>query len=517
MACGVKKKEKTMKKLLTKILSFALLATFALGTVFGCGAKESDENHPMLPDYSAANKSYDFFAYSGPMSGTFWRDGEQQVLGPDQRTKEGYTVYKEAGFNIAFPNGTAAFNGGDWKTSESKRVVEAAKAAGIDRFIILDGRLVDMVMKGDELVGPGKFYENEEALYQRVKECLSDYIDEPTFYGVSMRDEPSYKEVNALISVYNAVIRAATELGKPDIYVHMTLMGYFAGTHFGPNKSESGKDYLAYLDKIVKGTNPKVINSDVYISRSSVSGNKLCENAFTTAQAMLNVCKESGTSLSFCLQSFAMYEGSTLKYRRVSKSEMMLEMYMFMGMGVKQFAYYTYQPAEYNSGLWKEEGGFLTTGGEKTNVYYYGKDLMSYAQSMADVIQSYSYLGGKFYFTDGTVNFDNSPYLGTELLKYDNSYEFNLVKNVAIDNDVVFMTELKDESNDLYMYMVQNVIDPSNGDAGNTDETVSVTFDASYTWVAELKDGRLNYVKLNNGVYTKTLSAGHAAFIIPLK
>lgn len=504
-----------MNKKIKRIITLTLASLMLCCTAFGCGSKDKSEEHPVLPDYSAAQKNYDFFAYSGPMNGTFYRYGELYELGPDQRTTEGYTVYKEAGFNIAFLTGlTASYSGGGWEKSESKRVVEAAKSAGIDRFILVDNRICEIIDK--EQFGVGKEYSTEEKLYDRVKVCLSDYINEPTFYGVSLRDEPSYTEVESLIAVYKAVKKAAADLGKSDIYIHMTLMGYFKGTHFGPDKSKSGEDYLKYLKDIVEGTNADVINSDVYIARSSSSGHCLTSGAFTTAQSMLNACKATGSKVSFCLQSFAMYDGSVLKWRRVSKSEMMLEMYMFMGMGIDTFAYYTYQPAEYGSESWKEEACFLTTKGEKTNVYYYGQDLMSYAQAMANVILSYKYQGQKFYFAD-LVNFDNSPYMGDELLTYDNSYEFTLIKDVKMDNDVVFMTELKDEDNDLYMYMVQNVIDPANGATGNTDETVSVTFDASYTWAAELKDGRLEYVKLNDGVYTKTLSAGHAVYIVPLK
>ena len=67
------------------------------------------------------------------------------------------------------------------------------------------------------------------------------------------------------------------------------------------------------------------------------------------------------------------------------------------------------------------------------------------------------------------------------------------------------------------MYMVQNVIDPVNAKRGNTDETVEVTFDSEYTYVAEFDCGKLRYVPLENGVYKKNLSAGYAVYLIPLK
>jgi hypothetical protein len=77
------------------------------------------------------------------------------------------------------------------------------------------------------------------------------------------------------------------------------------------------------------------------------------------------------------------------------------------------------------------------------------------------------------------------------------------------------MTELYDDDNDLYMYMAQNVIDPRNGEFGRTDMNITVEFDG-YEWVAEFEDGNLTYVKLEDGVYSKTLSAGYAVYLIPL-
>jgi hypothetical protein len=76
---------------------------------------------------------------------------------------------------------------------------------------------------------------------------------------------------------------------------------------------------------------------------------------------------------------------------------------------------------------------------------------------------------------------------------------------------------MKDAQNDLYLYMLQNVIDPLYGADARTAENVTATFDGGYTYVAEFDNGNLRYVKLDKGVYTKTLAAGHAVYVIPLK
>ena len=67
------------------------------------------------------------------------------------------------------------------------------------------------------------------------------------------------------------------------------------------------------------------------------------------------------------------------------------------------------------------------------------------------------------------------------------------------------------------MYMLQNAVDPGHGGQVDTTGTVTATFDSSYTHVAKLKDGNITYVPLEDGVYTETLSAGQAVYLVPLK
>jgi hypothetical protein len=64
--------------------------------------------------------------------------------------------------------------------------------------------------------------------------------------------------------------------------------------------------------------------------------------------------------------------------------------------------------------------------------------------------------------------------------------------------------------------MVQNVLNPRDAEVDVTDVNVEVDFGEGYDWVAEIADGVINYVKLENGVYKTTLSAGYAHFIVPL-
>lgn len=506
-----------------KSLALVLGLVIPFSTVLGCSKSE----HPTLPDYSSVAKEYDFFAYTAPTEGVWDIDGEDVQVGPDQRTVEGYTTYKEAGFNVLLLTGTGGYDGEtEWKDSECKRAMTAAVEAGIDRIIITDRRINNLIERKDSLLGEGRQYETEEQLKEEVKSILSTYINEESFYGVNLRDEPDYTYVKSFGWVYKAIKAAAKELGKEDIYIHMNLLPYDSVySRFGAEfEYENMSDaYYGYVRKYLEYTEADRVSVDVYAFRNmGIAG-----AFYTTAQVYSKLGKELGVDITFCLQSYAMKSNY---FRKVGKSEMLFELYSLMGFGFDDFAYYTYQQT---AGA-PIDSSFMNGDGTLTNIYYYGQEAMSNAQAMSDIILNYEFLGSKFYNVK-VPNFDVSCYysgpVGTvkilnedgttknsnSSLNFDNSHEFTLLKGIEFDNDVVYVSELKDNVNDLYMYMVQNVIRPLNAQDGRTAEKVKVDFGAEYSFVAELKDGSLTYVPLEEGVYEKTLSAGHAVYLIPLK
>ena len=104
-------------------------------------------------------------------------------------------------------------------------------------------------------------------------------------------------------------------------------------------------------------------------------------------------------------------------------------------------------------------------------------------------------------------------------MPFDNSHEPKLLKNIKQNNDAVLTTELYDEANDLYMYMIMNPIDAlfsEDGQMSYTENTFTAEF-PGYDYVAEFDCGKLTYVKLDGGKYTKTLSSGYGVYLVPLK
>ena len=511
-------------KKFTKLLALILSTVMPVMTFIGC----NNESIPELPDYSTVEKEYDFFAYTAPTDGSISLGYDRyDFVGPDQRTVEGYTTYKNAGFNMLLLTGTAGYDGAtEWEKSECKRAMTAATEAGVNKIVLVDKRINSLLGGKNNLVGEGKLYNSQEELNAELKEILSTYINEDGFYGVSLLDEPDYTYVNSFGWVYKAIKAAAKELGKEDIYIHMNLLPYdteysrFAAEYEYDNMSDV---YYSYVRKYLESTGCDRVSVDVYAFRNT----NIAGAFFTTAQVYSKLGKELNVDITFCLQSFAY---SSNYFRQVGKSEMLLELYALMGFGFDDFAYYTYQPG---SPEIPQGSTFVNMDGTCTNIYHYGKEAMANAQAMSDIILNYEFLGSKFYMKK-LPNFDISCYLSgpsgsvkvkqedgtiksvSSSLMFDNRHEFQLVKDVQFDNDVVYVSELKDDVNNLYMYMVQNVIRPQNAEYGRTAEKVTVTFDSGYTHVAELKDGNIKYVKLNNGKYEKTLSAGHAVYLIPL-
>ncbi len=70
---------------------------------------------------------------------------------------------------------TAAYNGEDWDTCETKRAMEDAVKAGLDKIIIVDERIFALSTELDGVIGEGKRFANEEELDDFIRECIKPY------------------------------------------------------------------------------------------------------------------------------------------------------------------------------------------------------------------------------------------------------------------------------------------------------------------------------------------------------
>lgn len=553
-------KNKFIIKLLTITLSSVLL--------FSSVACNSESNVPKLPEYSSNKESIDFFAYNGPTDGIYYFDTEKRDYG-SFRTVEGYQEYKEAGFDTLYLTDTAAFNvetdvWGDVNKSETYKCFVNATEAGIQKIILEDAKFEKLIIKPNLVGGNKSVYKDESELLDAVYNELKIYCYEKGFYGVKLGDKPKHDVIESYGYVYKAIREATKKLyeeglltGKNEgimknngyiaIHVNIAQIDYTGLSEFyaPPLIDDADEEYydtykdsysryiLSMIESCGGGYNEQ---TKFGIDKISVGINLFKKEKFTDGlypmlQTIKEICKQEGVELTYVCQSMTTYTADALMYDSVSEAEMTLEIYSALGFGAKSISYYTYMPTANYSTLGEkmlDDGCFVSRDGQKNNVYYYGQQLISEIRAIESILTAYEFTGAKLYTAPKSEfkgNINQYLYTGEDpicdedgrKIEFDNSYTLNRIKNLTINNDIALVTEYKDSVNDLYMYMVQNIMDPRNSTEFNTAENVTVTFDSSYTYVAEIESGKISYVKLENGVYSKVLSAGYAVFLIPLK
>lgn len=515
-----------MRKTLKKALTLVLCA----GMLFSATAciDESTELEPEIPvavpDYYSSGKQFDFYSYISPTNGTYTVDGESYFGGEDLQTVESYKEMLDCGFTILYVNNNSAYYTGDWDTSEAKKCFELGYQAGFRKILIEDRRLIYLA-GGTPLYGDAKSpFNSQEELDDKVAEYLSTYVNMPGFYGVQIQDEPTAAVAKAYGQLYKSLKRVGKErFGIDDLYVHINFLPVGVGdlTMYASEYENYRDAYSKYYDIFLQETGAKLISADTYAFR----GGNFYPGFYSGIQVMRERATLADADISYVLQSFQAYTGTTEVFRMVDKSCMYLEMNSLIGFGSKEFGYYTYMPhtsIDSANGGDAGVGSFLTRSGERTNIWYGAQSLFADAQKFAPVVLNYDFKGAKMYTrTPATYKISNyftswSENKYNTTCDWDNSYEFAKIKSVEQDNDISLLTEMYDEENSLYMYMVQNIIDPINSRIGRTEMNVSVEFSDEYDWVAEYDCGELRYVKLNNGKYEKTLSAGYAVYLIPL-
>ena len=533
-----------MKKRLIKLITLVMSLILGCSTLFGC--TESSMVSATLPegyyfpDYTIedSGKTYESFAYGGTRGmNAFTIDGVTIKNDIDFSSKEKLQEYKDAGFTVLF----MTFADDD----ENLRVMDIAHELGL-KCIITDFFILDGITNTGKLIDEsnpypivGRKYQNMDQLKEALKEQLSVYCSHPAFFGLNLRDEPVISYLEDYGDMYRGIRAAETELKKHDgtyfkeeeIYLHANLLplGINDAKQYWDDPSTEGVDYATlgeayekYVRAFLEATGANHFSVDIYEFRSD----GVFPGFFSTMQMFRKACKDYGAEMTYVQQSFNTFTGASESYARVTRAEMMSETYTAIGMGVTHFSYYTYLPYAAQSVTGTHTiNHFMTWDGEKTNVYYFGQAAMKEAKFLSNIVYNYDWLGSNFVITSGSMRFGTAPYLGSRLdtntstgAPFDLEHKFELIdlEDVKIDNDIVYISELKDSKNDLYMYMIQNVLNPRDAEIDTTDINVEVNFGTGYDWVAEISGGVINYVKLDGGVYKTSLSAGYANFVVPL-
>jgi hypothetical protein len=498
----------TMKKKVTAVFLALVCAALCLTA---CDADKTKTEIPVaLPDYSNSNLSYEFFGYTGPTDGTYSLDNIKYDVGEDFRTVERIKEYKESGMTMLMLRYENAYGGEDWATSNAKRYFEVGYAAGIEKIIVTDNRLSALIQNTSP-VGENAQFQTQEAFESFVASCLNVYKDMPGFYGVVLLDEPTYLQIPAYGLVYRAIKKHL-----PETYIHCNLypMGGELMARYGADGEYSSltEAYTAYLENYIEATGAAEICFDSYPFKRKGQG--LATGHYANLKIAAETAKKYGIELHSVAQTCSSFRNGQEFYRACEKSEMYSQLNSFMGFGVTDISYFTYftkQDSFTDSHNFTDGGSFINRDGTKTNIYYDVKSIQSEMQAFANTILSYKYNAGAQYLNK-PANFATAAHTADFV-----SDTLALIKDVTIDNDIALVTELRDEKNDKYMYMLQNIIDPGFAPEGRTSMNMTVSFDPAYNYAAVFSKGELSYCALSGGKYSAVISAGYAEFIVPLK
>ena len=473
-----------------------------------------------------------FYTYSAPGAAM-----PPEGLGEDLCREEIWKDYVDCGMTMFMLTGNNGYNGGGWESSRTKKCFDFAKKFGIERVILDDNRIIDLIALKDKLIGETEDckFSSETDLDKFIKDCMSEYIGEENFYGLRLRDEPNLSFLKAYGEVYRSVKRVAKELGKDYIYIQVNLLPLEGDASFIlPDwKGSVGEAFEYYIDSYFAATGADIISIDNYPFRPSYTGGKFLLGYYTCFQIFRRVCDKYNATMSFVIQSFEMIHKTkpeaTAGYRRITSiNEMMLQMNSALGFGVRDLSFYTYvtmplsEKIPYRS---MDGSAFITWKGNKTRIYEYAKEAIAQAKRLEDVLFAYDFKGANLFLHESCPEECRIQYLGDASLsthggerkgaQFDNSYVLRSAKQVSHDRDIMLVTEFEKSGDEPYMLMAQNVLDT----VYKTDlkpMRVTIDFGVACKRVKAFKKDAWEIVDLKDGVYEVELVIGEAVYVIPL-
>lgn len=495
-----------MKK---KALPFALLLITAMTA---CSSNLDLETN--APDYSRSNGKFITFAYASPTDGSYIENGVNLSTGVDYRTVERYQEYKEAGLNTMLIQGNDPYRGEDFATSQLKKNMDMCIQAGIERCIVFDQRIQQLSTSQVSLVGEGALYKTQEELNYVIGQYMKDYTKHTAFYGVMIMDEPTYKELPAFGQIYQAI------KANYDCYIEANLLPYQVSNTNRYTATTAGKTseecYQEYLDLYIESAQPDKILMDSYPMRYDGNTYSIYDTHLRGLQMLADTAKRHNIEFEAIAQTYNATTNGANKMATPTFASMQWQLNAYMGFGVETFGYFTYWRKQNNSlsGEWFIDGtSFITQFGEKTNLYYSMQTIHEEMQKFAPVITNFEYQSSNSYvfapvsYSTGFANMEKQDFA---LLKEENIQ--------GSEGGVALITELKDTTNDRYMYMVMNALDPDyKADDPNIDLDIEIDFGKEYNAVAVYYRGNRYLKALDKGVYKTNIDAGYAEYLIPYK
>lgn len=533
-----------MKSKLIRLLSMAIMTTVALSSLIfvggcdGSGGGDTDTSYfKNAPDYSTSDKKISLYAYAPPGNGVYTIDGKSYQATDENgmpvtfQTVEKYREYKDCGFDTIMFQADDPYRGETFETSHIKDLLDMAEEVGL-RAIMFDTRLHNLSASEKPIVGKGctitdadyiayvkangidvrysginAVTETQEDLNEYVRYCMKDYSQHPAFYGLLLRDEPTYKMLPAL----GAIIKGIKSV-KADCLAQCNLFPLHDGKTYQYYKEDATEDtvlssYKWYIEEFLSQSGSDYVMMDSY-PMTVESGQSIIKGQHIKGmQIIADVCRGKSVDFYMVIQSSSWSNNGVRKTRAVLEEDLYWQWYTCLGMGVKQISYFTYQRKRTNvtTGEYFDDGtSFITSNGEKTPLYTWAENVHSEMQNLVNVVFNFDYVGLRSY-----VGIPAPCNIG--FLQGLNETAFKKISEVKTsDGSVLLVTEMYDKAKDQYGYMIINAADPQ--------AEASLIAEVSFTGakaVSVYSDGKNEQKMLNDGTAKFVLTAGRAVFVLP--
>ncbi len=448
-------------------------------------------------------KQFDFYGYCSPTSGRFTIGNDEYFYGEDYRNVKRYKEYKDVGFTMLLLQHENSYSGEEFSSSACCKCMTEGYKAGIDRIIVSDTRLKALCLE-QSLVGEGCKFQTQEELVEYVRECMQPYANMPGFYGVQLEDEPECQFIDG----YGKVVRAVKAV-YPDAYVQANVLCIVEAKRLSPTETDAFKAYEEYLNRFTDATGQDCVQFDEYpFRRAYIIGGY----SVRSYQIAARVAAERNIEFRAVMQSFSWLENGRIVHRRVNESDMYWQLNLAMGLGCKEYSFFTYftKPIfSINDKIPSTDGvdgaAFINRDGSRTALYYYTRRIIKEMKKFAPVILPYTYESNYFFFEEGKTYKDFEQ---TEYAEINDGCPIE----VQISKGVAFVTKLKKEGGEAYM--VENLSNVKEELATGEIPLVTVRLPKAAKKATYYYLGKKRKAKLVDGAFQLSLPCGHAIYII---
>ncbi len=458
-------------------------------------------------EYLEKNKGAEMtlYGYTPPPDGTFTFDGVDYRSKEDFRTLEHYKVYAGCGFNTFLGQMSAHYLGEPWESSEAKSVMDKVQAAGVKKFILLDGRLSKLSHQTTPIIGEGCEFASEAELDAFVAECMKEYRHHPIFFGVQLADEPMHNKIPQLGQTYRAIKRVC-----PEAYVQCNLNPphFQFNSSMLPGDGDFAQRYKAYVNLFLDETGADYFMADIYpfnpdengtVYRMYVRGLQICAE----------IAQERGVDFKVVMQSMWYRMNGADNWRKLQPEDITYQANILLGFGIKELSYFTYwtkNANDINTYYFPEGSGIVTRKGEPTAKYERVKQVNEMIGKLWPVVKDFEYLSDS---NNAHWPCKSRPMFLVPL----NCKPLKNVEYFRPDKEIALVSEMYDEKNDRYLYRLMNGSDPYFGNEFGV-QTTEIKFNEKFRYADVFMNGEWKTVELQDGKYVAKLMPGEADYLL---